>query len=230
MEVIKSFGELIFKSLPILSWVIAPIATYFINRYLQKRDKNKGYRRASKKIVSLLKPIVLEEKNFTVDLISSLINSVSRDEDIDVDRMESPEIILDELILDIVDSGFVTNDKKIEISQRLLSLKSELKEEYVEKDSIPSIEVAETINNEKADLLFNEYHKLMKRDRIRGRVTLLISTLSVYIALLTVLLAVIEKNSEFSLFKNIVGENPVIFVILSLVGIGGFVFNDIFKK
>lgn len=169
MEFIQLTSSFILKITPFLSWVVAPIATYFITRWLQKRDNNKEFKKASKKIVTLLKPIILEEKKITSELIDSLIQSVSRSEDIEIIRMEPPESILDDLILDIIDSGFITNDKKMEISETILDLKKEI------------------VQQKESQIMVERQKNKLKSENLKAskkRMVLLLTIISVYLTML----------------------------------------------
>ncbi|EMF0233584.1 hypothetical protein NTJ89_002194 [Enterococcus hirae] len=173
MEFIQLMSSFILKITPFLSWIVAPIATYFITRWLQKRDNNKEFKKASKKIVTLLKPIILEEKKITSELIDSLIQSVSRSEDIEINRMEPPESILDDLILDLIDSSFITNDKKMEISETILDLKKEI------------------VQQKESQIMVERQKSKLKAENLKAskmRMILLLTITSVYLIMLILII------------------------------------------
>lgn len=194
----------VIKFVPFITWFVGPIAAYYITRQLQKRDKNKGYRRASKKIVTLLKPIVLEERKFSIDIVNSLINSVSREDGIEKDKMDTVSDILDDLILDIVESGFVTNDKKVEISETIRSMK--IQEEKVER-SLPI--KYEVVNDEKSKQ--DVYAELAKREQeSKFRLWIVIGVIYLILAL------VVFAGYQFITKDTIgtIGESPIDTILL----------------
>lgn len=83
--------------------------------------------------------------------------------------MEPPESILDDLILDIIDSGFITNDKKMEISETILDLKKEI------------------VQQKESQIMVERQKNKLKSENLKAskkRMVLLLTITSVYLTML----------------------------------------------
>ncbi|MGH2217336.1 hypothetical protein, partial [Enterococcus faecalis] len=69
--------------------------------------------------------IISEGEQITYELVEILIDSISRDNSVDVKLMNSPKMVIKDLILDIYDSSYIPMNKKMSMANQLQEVLNE---------------------------------------------------------------------------------------------------------
>lgn len=101
--------------------ILVPI-TYKITKILEKTKIPKEVKKCNKEILSILRKIVSEGEQISFDLIEVLTDSVSRSNNLKTDLMNTPQMFIQDLILDIYDSSYIPMYNKVEMTTKLQNL------------------------------------------------------------------------------------------------------------
>lgn len=109
--------------------IASSLVVYFITNYfanmLSRKEYNKRVREANREIIVLLIMSVSEERIPSLPIIKSLLKSLSRSFGVKEGDLNNIKETLEDLIKEIFETKFISNDKKNEISESLIELINE---------------------------------------------------------------------------------------------------------
>lgn len=126
-----------FKSFLISPWtigigggILSGLVVTWVSKKLFSQQEDKEYAQkissANNEVIYSLRPLISEAALPSISILDSLISATSRKYKVDQKDMCSPKQFFDELIKEVMDSHFVSNDKKAEYCQHLLDLKNQI--------------------------------------------------------------------------------------------------------
>ena len=104
--------------------ILVPI-TYRITRILDKTKIPVEVKKSNKEVLDILRKIISEGGQITYELVEILIDSISRENSVDVKLMNSPKMVIKDLILDIYDSSYIPMNKKMSMANQLQEVLNE---------------------------------------------------------------------------------------------------------
>ncbi|EIP8078628.1 hypothetical protein LT195_000587 [Enterococcus faecalis] len=104
--------------------ILVPI-TYRITRILDKTKIPVEVKKSNKEVLAILRKIISEGEQITYELVEILIDSISRENSVDVKLMNSPKMVIKDLILDIYDSSYIPMNKKMSMANQLQEVLNE---------------------------------------------------------------------------------------------------------
>lgn len=116
----------------ISGFILIPIS-FKISSMLGRTEYFNKVSSANKEVRDLLKSIISENKLPSVEVIESLISSTSRKYGVKIDNMYSSGEVIDDLIREVYDTGFLSVEKKIESSEMLKGLKERVVKKKAEQ-------------------------------------------------------------------------------------------------
>lgn len=175
----------------VVSGVILVPITYKMTQILEKGKINKEVKQANAEILAILSRIISEGSLSNIEYIEIVIQSVSRKNGLDFNLINTPQMFIEDLILDIYKTNYLPMEKKNELVDRLNRLLNEndLTERMVKK---------ETLSKGERRLLITAGF-------------LIISILVATIYLTTFILKEIPKSSDE---KNFLIVIPIVFIIV----------------
>lgn len=180
----------------LISSVLAYFVTLFISSKISKKEYLKKVDDANSEVIGLLKKVISEGEMPNKDIIDSIIQATSREYKINKDDMYEGSIIIEHLIKEVFETSFISINKKILLSELLL----EVKNEYTANNE----QISEQITTD----------ELKIRDSSKSDASLVLSTLTISLSVLTLIITVIEINSQ-SAFLQV--DNISLIPFISLV-------------
>ncbi|MFA6888035.1 MAG: hypothetical protein WC254_00905 [Candidatus Woesearchaeota archaeon] len=127
--------------------LISGIIVFFVTNYILSRKENKLYLQkidqANLEVIHILKPYVTSEKPFNLELFNSVISSVSKRYNVESNDIIKLEEALNEIVTDIMQTSFLTEEQKETYCKKLLSLKQTPKQIekiiYLKKDETTTV-------------------------------------------------------------------------------------------
>lgn len=122
----------------VLSGIILVPITYKMTQILEKGKINKEVRLANSEILAILSRIISEGSLSNIEYIEIVIQSVSRKNGLDFNLINTPQMFIEDLILDIYKTNYLSMEKKNELVEKLNGLLKEnnLTERMVKKETL----------------------------------------------------------------------------------------------
>ncbi|AHI40582.1 hypothetical protein [Enterococcus faecalis] len=173
--------------------ILVPI-TYRITRILDKTKIPVEVKKSNKEVLAILRKIISEGEQITYELVEILIDSISRENSVDVKLMNSPKMVIKDLILDIYDSSYIPMNKKMSMANQL--------QDVLNKNSTKTNSLPEKIKFSKKELF------------------LLIALASFLIVLMVTAILAIVTNKKDAVSELDTGRSIVSIVLLISVTLG----------
>ncbi|MCH1734488.1 hypothetical protein [Enterococcus faecalis] len=175
--------------------ILVPI-TYRITRILDKTKIPIEVKKSNKEVLSILRKIISEGEQITYELVEILIDSISRENGVDAKLMNSPQMVIKDLILDIYDSSYIPMNKKMSMANQL--------QEVLNKNSMKTNQIPEKVRFSKKEVFL-----------------LIILAISLMILMVTAILAIItakkDSASESNTTMNVIFIFIFVFMMLGLI-------------
>lgn len=207
-------------TISIITGIIVFILTDFIKGYRRKKDYYQNAELANLEMLQTLKTLIPEQELPDISIIKSMHSSTARKYEINLEDMNSLDLILDDLIKEIMDTSFLAYKDKVVYSHGVKKLKDGHQEREREKTEFASIESIRDLSGK--HLMYHE-----------KRVTSLIITtlMSTIVAVIVYVISNVKNDINFTLFDIINRENPVpLLIVIILTLVLGIVFSNRIMK
>lgn len=122
----------------VLSGIILVPITYKMTQILEKGKTNKEVKQANSEILTILSRIISEGSLSNIEYIEIVIQSVARKSGLDFNLINTPQMFIEDLILDIYKTNYLSMSKKNELVEKLNGLLKDnnLTERMVKKETL----------------------------------------------------------------------------------------------
>lgn len=127
----------------VISGVILIPITYRFTKFLEKSKIPKEVKAANQEVLNLLSRIISESEIKNMRYIDDLTQSIARKRNVDYKLLNTPQIFVHDLVLNILETNYMRMNQKDELIQTLYELLEEDDTEYreVEKTTISKKEI-----------------------------------------------------------------------------------------
>ena len=128
----------------VISGVILIPITYRFTKFLEKSKIPKDVKAANQEVLNLLSRIISESEIKNMRYIDDLTQSIARKRSVDYKLLNTPQIFVHDLILNILETNYMRMNQKDELIQTLYELLQEDDTEFreVKKTTISKKEIA----------------------------------------------------------------------------------------
>lgn len=195
--------------------IISGVLVFFLTKWIMdKRGKTEYYNQvqnANYNVINSLKPYIADQGLPSTDIFEALISSTARTFGIDEQDMYSVNIYCEELIREIINDVYVSNEKKQEYTNLLAEYRKQI------------IESKESINELKDTERIGIYAEKMSR-----KLSIYVSTVTAILGTVCSLLVLIipEKDTTVSFWAPF-NDNPIIWIPILLFLIVALIFVSV---
>ncbi|USK48878.1 hypothetical protein LIT38_20425 [Bacillus sp. CMF12] len=117
-------------SVGLISGLILFFIQLFVTSKIGKKEYYKRVTQANNEVLAILKSAISEEEYPSIQIFNGLISSIARKHNVKYSDLNSVPDILEDLIREVFETNFMSIDKKISSSNKLIELKLSYEELY----------------------------------------------------------------------------------------------------
>lgn len=109
--------------------IISSLIVFFVTKYLFSKKENKEYQQkiktANNEILYSIRPLVIEKKLPTDDIISAIKISIAKKYGIKQDDLYTDFSLYNDLVMEIMENSFLSSEQKLEFCELLKKMRNE---------------------------------------------------------------------------------------------------------
>lgn len=189
--------------------IISSLIVFFVTKYLFSKKENKEYQQkiktANNEILYSIRPLVIEKKLPTEDIISAIKISIAKKYGIKQDDLYTDFSLYNDLVMEIMENSFLSSEQKLEFFELLKKMRNE--QNSKEKIEVVYIQEKNNTNSKYSSMLL----------ALSSFTMVLITTLYITKEIENYNINIIEENISLLLLATLV---PILaMTITSLYGI-----------
>lgn len=188
--------------------IVSSLIVFFVTKYLFSKKENREYvqkiRTANNEILYSIRPLIIEKKLPTVDILSAIRISIAKKYGIKQEDLYNDFSLSNDLITEIMGNSFLSSEQKLEFCDLLNQMKSKQK------------------TNDKIEVVY-----IQGRNSLSSKYSSMLLALSSFgmVLISTLYIAKEADKQEFSLF----GENISLLLIATLTPISAMMITLLYK-